>query len=226
MKSPRLPSGRAAAFFTTAILTLICVLAGCLSKPALNRQTFAFSVPETAPTNITISRVLAIRKLDVAAPFEGRSLVYRTGESAFVRDPYAEFLENPRDTLIVIIREWLRNHDIFAAVVEPGSALKPDTIAEIAVMRLYGDFRQPKRPAAILTMRFLFFDATNAIPGRVLLEREYTRSIALNLATPAALLEGWNQGLAQILTEVSADLQGLEGQQLNERASLRTSKVP
>jgi DNA-binding NarL/FixJ family response regulator len=70
------------------------------------------------------------------------------------------------------------------------------------------------------------FDATNAIPGRVLLEREYTRSIALNLATPAALMEGWNQGLAQIPTEVSADFQGLEGQQLNERASVRTSKVP
>src|SRR5579863_3067298 len=99
MKSPRLPSGRAAACFTSAILGLVCVFAGCLSKPALNRQTFAFSLAETAQTNITTSRVLAIRKLDVAAPFDGRTMVYRTGESVFVRDPYAEFLENPRDTL-------------------------------------------------------------------------------------------------------------------------------
>jgi uncharacterized lipoprotein YmbA len=217
MKLPRLPSRISAAFFSPAILVLNCLLAGCLSKPALNRQTFAFPIPEAALTNNTTSRVLAIRRLDVAAPFDSRPLVYRTGESTFVRDPYAEFLENPRDTLSVVVREWLRNHKTFAAVVEPGSALKPDTFVEIAVVRLYGDFRKPKQPAAILTMRFLFFDATNAIPGRALLEKEYTRSTTLDSATPAALMGGWNQSLAQILTEVSADFQGLYGQPVNER---------
>jgi hypothetical protein len=164
--------------------------------------------------------------MDVAEPFERRPLVYRTGESAFVRDPYAEFLENPRDTLVVAVREWLRNHGSFAAVLEPGSALKPDTIAEIAVIRLYGDFRQTNRPAAMLTIRFLFLDATSGIPGRVLLEREYTRSVALKSATPSALMEGWNRGLTEVLVQVTSDFEHAEGEATKDQVQLHRERSP
>src|SRR5260370_21246055 len=114
------------------------------------------------------------------------------GIYACVGDPYAAFLDSPAESLLVTIREWLRGNASFSAVIESGSSLKPNTLAEIRVTRLYGDFRQPQRPTAVLTIRFLFFDAPNAIPGRVLLEREYARSIALNSATPTALMEGLN----------------------------------
>jgi ABC-type transport auxiliary lipoprotein component len=165
-----------------------------------------------ASTNVATARVLGIRNLEIAAPFEARPLVYRTGVYAYVRDSYAAFLDPPAESLLAAIRERLRENASFAAIVEPGSSLKPNTLAEISVTRLYGDFRQPQRPAAVLAMRFLFFDAPNAIPGRVLLEREYARSIALKSATPAALMEGWNQGLTQVLAEVISDLQHIDGQ--------------
>src|SRR5882724_25132 len=179
---------RPSVFLTTVILIFGCALSGCLSRPALHRQTFAFTASEAVPPNIlATARMLGIRNLQIAAPFEGRSLVYRTGDHAYVRDPYAEFLDTPAESLLVTIREWLRGTSSFAAVIGPGGSLKPDTLAEIEVTRLYGDFRQPQRPVAVLTMRFLFFDAPNALPGKVLLEREYARSIPLKSATPAAL---------------------------------------
>jgi len=108
--------------------------------------------------------------------------VYRTGDNAYVRDPYAEFLDTPAESLLVTIRERLRSTTSFAAVSELGSSLKPNILAEIEVTRLYGDFRQPQSPIAVLTMRFLFFDAPKASPEKFLLEREYARSIPLKSA--------------------------------------------
>jgi len=224
MNPPHSPSGRL--IFRTVILASICALSGCLSKPALNRQTFAFTAPEMAPTNAATARVLGIRNLKIAAPFEGRPLVYRTGDNAYVRDPYAEFLDTPAESLLVTIREWLRDNGSFSVVVESGSSLKPNTFAEIGVTRLYGDFRQPQQAAAVLSIRFLFFDATNGYPGKVLLEREYSRSIPLKSATPEALMEGWNQALTQVLTQVTSDVQRSESDDPSERMLLDSRKVP
>ena len=226
MNAPRSRISRPSVFLTTAILVFGCALGGCLSRLALNTQTFAFTAPEMAPTNAETSRVLGIRNLQIAAPFEGRSLVYRTGDNAYVRDPYAEFLDIPAESLLVTIREWMRGTASFAAVIQPGSSLKPDTLAEIEVTRLYGDFRQPHRPVAVLTMRFRLFDAPKALPGKVLLEREYARSIPLKSATPAALMDGWNQALAQILTQVISDFRNSESEEPREETQLYPRKVP
>src|SRR6266850_1648435 len=155
MNTSRSPSDRLSILFRTTILVFACALSGCLSKPALHRQMFAFTASEAVPTNIlATARMLGIRNLQIAAPFEGRSLVYRTGDNAYVRDPYAEFLDTPAESLLVTIREWLRGTSSFTAVIGPGGSLKPDTLAEIEVTRLYGDFRQPQRPAAVLTIHF------------------------------------------------------------------------
>jgi cholesterol transport system auxiliary component len=212
---------------TTAILVSACALTGRLSRPALNRQTFAFTASENmAPSNVTATRVLGIRRLEIAAPFEGRPLVYRTGEYAYDRDPYAAFLDTPAESLLVTIREWLRGSASFATVVEPGSSLKPNTIAEIEVTRLYGDFRQPQRPIAVVTMRFRIFDAPKTIPEKVLLEREYARSIPLKSATPAVLMDGWNQALTQVLREVISDFRNSESEEPKKRAQLGPEQIP
>jgi ABC-type transport auxiliary lipoprotein component len=206
MKNLKIHSRLSANIFALFLLACICGLTGCLSRPAMNKQTFAFCVPAISFTNSVASdRVLGIRNLQIAAPFEGRSLVYRTGEFSFVRDPYAEFLESPAEELMVPVRECLRGSSNFNAVVESGSALKPDTLVEISVSQLVGDFRQPEHPSAILTMRFEFFDAPNGLPGKVILEQEYSRSIPLRAPAATALMEGWNQALGEILTEVSSD---------------------
>ena len=154
--------------------------------------------------------MLAIRNLQIAAPFDGRSFVYRTGESSYVRDPYAEFLGPPAEQLLAPVRGWLRDSGNLSAVAEAGSALKPDTLVEITVNRLFGDFRQPKHPAAVLTMRLVFFDAPNGIPGKVILQQAYSRRIPLDAPTAAALMDGWNRALADILAEVSSDFRRLE----------------
>lgn len=188
------------------LVACICGLTGCISRPALTRQTFAFSAPTIFGTNAVASgHVLGIRKLQIAAPFNDRSFVYRTGEFSYVRDPYAGFLESPADEFLAPMRGWLRDNGSFSAVAEAGSALKPDTLVEISVSQLFGDFRQPEHQAAVVTIQFVFFSAPNGVPGKVILQREYSRRIPLSAPTAAALMEGWNQALTEILTEVSSD---------------------
>jgi cholesterol transport system auxiliary component len=211
MKISQIHSRLAANIFASLLLACVCGSSGCISRPALNKQTFIFSMSTIAATNTLASnRVLGIRNLQIAAPFEGRSFVYRTGECSCVCDPYAEFLESPAEELIAPVRGWLRSNGDFSAVVEAGSALKPDTLVEIYVSQLFGDFRQPERPAAILTMRFVFFDATNGVPGKAIFQQEYSRSIPLSIPTAATVMDGWERALSEILAQVSSDFRHLE----------------
>lgn len=201
----------AARILATLLLAGVCGLTGCLSRPALNKQTFTFDAQALSASNaVAGGRVLGIRNLQIVAPFDSRSFVYRTGESSYVRDPYAEFLEPPAEELMAPVRGWLRDSGSLSAVAEAGSALKPDTLVEITVNRLFGDFRQPKHPAAVLTMRFVFFEAPNGIPGKVILQQAYSRRIPLDEPTAATLMDGWNRALADILAEVSSDFRRLE----------------
>lgn len=206
MKTSLLLSRWVARIVAGLLLPGVCGLTGCLSRPALNKKTFTFDAPPISATNVVAGgRVLGIRSLQIAAPFDGRSFVYRTGEFSYARDPYAGFMELPAEELLAPVRGWLRNGGNFSAVTEAGSALRPDTLVEISVSRLFGDFRQPEHPAAVLTMQFVFFDAPNGVPGRVILQKDYSRRMPLDAPTAAALMDGWNQVLAEILAEVSAD---------------------
>jgi ABC-type uncharacterized transport system auxiliary subunit len=185
----------------------VCLMTGCLARPHLDPQSFIFAPPSPpAPTVAPGRRVLGIRTLQVAAPFEGRAFVYRTGEFTYDRDPYAQFMVPPAEGLISPICRWWREAGEFRDVAEAGSALKPDTLAEIHVAQLYGDFRPMENPAAVLAIRFVFFDVTNGAPGKVVLRRECSRSVPLKARTAAALMEAWNQALAQILDSTALEL--------------------
>ncbi len=189
-------------------LAFLCLLAGCLSRPPLRIQTFAFDPPAGAvPQGAAWSqRVVSIRSLRVAAPFDDRSLVYRVGDFSYHADPYAEFLVSPAESLRLPIRSWMRQSDYFRTVVEPGSALKPNTMAEITVLELYGDFRRPTEAAAVLTLRIVLLDSPDGIPGELTFEREYSRRVLLRVADAKALMAGWNEALYQILAQFGSDL--------------------
>jgi cholesterol transport system auxiliary component len=195
------------------LIVLACLLGGCLSRPHLQTQTFVFGLPTAPPSNpnpaLKSHRVVAIRSLRVAAPFDGRSLVYRTGENSYQADPYAEFLVSPSESILLPIRSRLRETGSFEDVVEPGSARKPNTMAEIAVLQLYGDFRRSGEPAAQLMIRFVLLDSPNGVPGNAIFQREYSRRIPLKTRTAPALMAGWDEALAQILDQLNSDLRSL-----------------
>ena len=186
------------------LFAVLCGLTGCLSRPVLKEQSFSFSLSPAGVTNVAKGKlVLGVRSLQIAAPFDDRSLVYRTGEYTFERDPYAEFLEPPADELRAVMEEWFSGTSEFRAVTEPGSAIKSDILVDVYISRMYGDFRQPKHPKAVIVIRFGFLDAPAGISGKVISEKVYKRSIPLSEPSAAASMAGWNEALSQILADVS-----------------------
>ncbi|MGH7992981.1 MAG: ABC-type transport auxiliary lipoprotein family protein [Limisphaerales bacterium] len=157
--------------------------------------------------------MLGLKSLRITPPFDGRWFIYRTGEFSFERDSYAEFLDSPGKDLMVPVYGMLREQNCFSAVVDPGSTVKPDALVEITIDQLFGDIRRPKSPRAVLAMQVTFLDAANGLSGKVILQRNYSRSVPMNSTSPSALMEGWNQALAGILAEAASDLQsrGIEG---------------
>ena len=201
-------ASRAFAATRTLCLVVLCFTAGCLSRPALHQQTLGFDRPadSVAKTTARTQRVVDIRSVRVAAPFDDRALVYRVGEFCYEADPYAGFLVSPADSLREPIASWMRQSDLFQDVVERGSAVKPNAMVEITAVELYGDFRPEQKAAAVLTLRFVLLDSAEGIPGPVFFEHEYSRRVPLNERNANALMAGWNEALNQILTELNRDL--------------------
>ena len=193
------------------LLSLAFVSGGCLSRPSMKPQTFAFSAPLVVATNgAAEGRVLSIRSLQISPPFDGRSLVYRTGDYAYQRDPYAEFLSSPVEELVSAISGILSADGCFSAVVQMGSAATPNTFAEINISQLYGDIREPGSPYAVLALQVIFVEARNGIPGRLILQRSYSRRIPVKSASAAAFMKGWNEALVEIFTEAASDFRNRE----------------
>lgn len=192
---------------TCAFFGAVCLLlAGCLSRPALVRQTYALQVPSATNSAASGDRILAIRTCRVSPLFAGRSLVYRTGPNTFETDPYAGFLVSPDDAIEIPVRTYLRKSGSFKAVVEPGSTLKADSVLEIHVTELYGDFRTKQSPSAVLSLRAVFFEAGTKGGEKVLFQRDYSRVEPLSENRATAVVAGWNQALSEILSEINTDL--------------------
>ena len=188
-------------------LALLLVLAGCLSRPALVHQTFALqSPPATGVAVVKGDHVLALRMVEVSPLFRDRSLVYRTGPDSYELDPYAGFLVPPGRALAIPLGACLRNSGTFKNVVEVESPLATDTFLEVHVDELYGDFRQPGRPAAVLSLRLLLFRDVKGGESELLLQKQYSRSIPISQNTAVAVVAGWDKALAEIMAEANSDL--------------------
>jgi ABC-type uncharacterized transport system auxiliary subunit len=191
------------------LFILALLLGGCASRAHWKKETFALTAPSAGPGPAAHTNILSLRRVTVSPLFEGRPLVYRTGEHTYETDSYAEFLVPPARMLEECLRARLRNGHAFAGVLDLGGNLKPDCSLDVSVSLLYGDFQRPDRPLAVLQMRFLLYSADPRDRGRVLWAREFLKSVPFTRRTPAALVAAWDTALQQIMDEVNADLKQL-----------------
>ena len=182
-------------------LSLVTVLAcgGCLSKPALKRQNFAFDNPPPVAPSQT-GPVISVRAVIVSALFDRQAFVYRMSTEAYETDPYAQFLVAPSRAITIAVRENLLNSGLFKDVVGAGSLLKADKTVEVYVTELYGDFSKDGKPAAILSLRVLVSDAASSA------HKSFARRIALKENTAAAVMTGWDQAMSEIMKDVASYL--------------------
>lgn len=191
---------------TLAVLCTGWLVGGCLSRPALSRQSFAFAIPQVGRIAGQGTNVLEIQQLKVAAPFDNQSFVYRTGEFSYERDPYAQFLVAPEEIFVPPMRGYLLNSGSFGDVVSETGTIKPEMTATIYIGQLYGDFRNHQAPAAVLDMTFQVFNPGQGGQSELWLQKQYEQRVPFHERTAAALMAAWNQALQRTMEAVIADL--------------------
>jgi len=199
MKTPNLRSRHRVIL---AAITLSLILTGCLTRPALVHQTFALQTPPVTNLAPPGQTVLLVRNAEMSPLYASQALVYRLGPNAYETDPYAGFLVPPGRALAIPLRAYLANSGVFADVVGPDSPLKADQVLYVHVTELYGDFRHPSHPAAVLSLRLVFMNSR----GNVMLQKDYTCSVPLKGNTAAEVVAGYDQALAGIAGQVASDL--------------------
>ena len=181
---------------------------GCLSRPAMVSQSFSIDPPAPQSTGSQGGVVLALARVEVAPPYSGMSFVYRTGEHGLGRDPYARFAAPPGWLLTAAIRGYLMNADFVRDVVAPGAGTGSQATIEVSVSKLEGELG-PNGSAAVLTLRFrVFADRDSARGPSEILLKTYSKTIPISRSTAKDVVNGWHQGLAEIMAEFQADLRG------------------
>jgi uncharacterized lipoprotein YmbA len=182
------------------------VIAGCsIGKPIPQATTYVIELPAAAPAAARRPETLRMANVRVAAAFAGDALVYRMDDVRYTADPYNAFIAEPASMLGSRMAEWLDRAGPFQSVAQSDSVRAASYILEATVSDLYGDFRPGHAPAAVVTVQFALIDLTGA-RSKVVLERTIGRRIAIQQATPDALVRGYGEALAEILLQLVPNL--------------------
>ncbi len=93
----------------------------------------------------------------VAAPFSGRAFVYRVDEARYETDYYHGFAAPPRELLREAAVEYWRGKGIYPKGDDAGESGTGggSYILNLEVIELYGDFRNKRTPAAVLSIYYV-----------------------------------------------------------------------
>jgi hypothetical protein len=188
-----------------SLLLAVGIFVGCASDPKWKRQVFAFSLPADPPTTNAQTNLVALSRVSISPLFQSRSFTYRKAENAYEQDPYAGFLVPPERTLAESIRAWMRASGVFGRVLEPGSGLTPNLVAEVSVNELYGDLRRASRPVGTMEIHFICYEVKDGDPGRIVLDRVSAHETPLARKTPDALMAAWDTDLRKIMEEINSE---------------------
>lgn len=152
---------------------------------------------------------LKMGSVSTTPPFDGRSLVYRLGDQRYEKDFYNIYSALPNEMVGNATRQWVNHAHIFAMTVGQGNSFFPYYTLQASVEEFYGDYRV--RPEAVVTVEFFLMVTNGSKSNPVIGANRYSKRVALKDNTPAALVAGQQEALADILKQYEVELNKYAG---------------
>ncbi|MGH7853437.1 MAG: ABC-type transport auxiliary lipoprotein family protein [Candidatus Binatia bacterium] len=187
------------------LLSLFCF--GCVSfeRSYPEKRYFVIEVKDAKSGNAGDGQILSLSNLHISPRYADRGFIYRTSETEYESDFYNQFLSAPAVMITEETRRALAASAKFKFVVGPASSLTANYVLEGSINALYGDFRKPSAPAAVLEIEFFLHNENPGNPG-IVLQKRYMKAVPLNERSPEALVRGWSEALEAITAMFVADV--------------------
>ena len=201
-------SSRLLVLLTWVVPLALLLLSGCVSlaKSFPDKHYYALDVTRQGEPGVPVpGAVLDVRGLFVSPRFEGKELVYRTGDTRYESDFYNAWFVSPSAMLTQQIQNWLSNASLFEHVAATHSYVDATHILEGTVTALYGDYRQQGEQKAVVGMHIVLIEDNSTRPV-IVFQRDYRQMVELTEPSPDELTRGWNEGLQQIFMALEEDL--------------------
>lgn len=196
-----------------AVLAIVLAagLAACsFTRPPLERATYDLAPARgTPPAGAAKGVVLKVKPFRTTPPYEGREFQYRRADGQLVADFYHGFSAGPGELVTAAAADWLTSSGLFSAVLQPGISADSTYSLEGSVIAVYGDVRDPQRPAAVLEVQ-TYLIRTAPAARELVLDRRFAERVAVAEATPAAFAKGYSEALARILARLERELAAVD----------------
>lgn len=192
----------------TVALVLLVSLTGCieLNKGFPEKRFYSLEAGrQGGPASPAAGTILKIRRFPIAPEFEGRELVYRTGELQYESDFYHEWFVSPGAMFTQQIQNWMAASGLFQTVLDGSSVIEETHLLEGSITALYADVREKTAPRAVLEMRVRLVQE-RAGRSTILFQQDYRQAASMADDSPGALVTAWNEDLRQVLTLLEEDL--------------------
>lgn len=198
------------AFMIGLLLLCLPALSGCLKRNVPLRRTFMLTTEHPArPAGDMVPSgaglILMVESLDVAPPYEGRDFVYKRADGTWHSDFHNGFFNLPVYVFTEELMEWMQNSPRVGRVVMLSGQDVATHVLAGRIMELYGDY-SGETPRAVLRMEMAVLNNLDVGDADINLHKSYLEEIPLPDETVEALVQGWSDGLANILTRLEGEL--------------------
>jgi ABC-type uncharacterized transport system auxiliary subunit len=203
-KSSLTPKSSLTLFFCSVAVALLAACSAITRQPTV-RQTFLIEPPPLSAVAQSHPGALRVGTVAVAAPFRGKSFVFRIDELRYETDFYDEFIVTPASMLTDQTTRALAQARPFTRMAGPGATADADFVLDGFATALYADIRQAGKPAAEIAITY-YLTPTSGGERTPIWSHEYRRHAPMRDASPVAYAEALNTAFAEIVGELARDL--------------------
>ena len=190
-------------------MAILAYVGGCTQNSKIIQDQYRLDVTRVSDERQTQGQgVLKVRHFVISSPFETNEFVYRKAELRYVSDFYHRFLSPPTGMITEETRQWLSESGVFANVVGMLSSVDYDYMLEGDIQAVYGDHRSETELNAVMEIEFFLIDE-HLKKDVIIFSRKYRSVQPMDKTSAPSLAEGLNACLAEILTNLEADLRRL-----------------